>query len=160
MTAILLFHRNLTPVRITYKMENTTSDKAIYGAAAIMPPELRTQIETQLLAELPYYKLEKQNLRLDWSGSVNEGHQMKHPDGIIVSLSGILVLDEANNIVADGWMDFILEPDLFLPYWDHITTREGKKKLGEKQMPGIPKHVWKQIPIELREKYSGKKLRG
>ena len=85
---------------------------------------------------------------------------MKHPEGIIASFSGILVLDENNQIVADGWMEFIQEPDLFLPYWEHITTREGKKKLSEKQMPGIPKHVWKHIPMELREKYSDKRLKG
>ena len=125
-----------------------------------MSPELRELVENQLLAELPHYKLEKQNLKFDLSGSANEGHQMQHPDGIIASFSGILVLDENNAIVADGWMDFILEPDLFLPYWDHITTREGKKKLAEKQMPGIPKHIWKQIPMELREKYSDKRLKG
>src|SRR5688572_29019493 len=141
-------------------MENINSDKETYGAAALMSPELRELVENHLLAELPHYKLDKQILKFDWSGSANEGHQMQHPDGIIAGFSGILVLDENNAIVADGWMDFILEPDFFLAYWDHITTREGKKKLAEKQMPGIPKHVWKQIPEELRGKYKSKRMNG
>ncbi|MBK0404958.1 hypothetical protein I5M27_18350 [Adhaeribacter sp. BT258] len=141
-------------------MENINTDKETYGAAALMSPELRELVEKQLLAEFPHYKLNKTNLQFDWSGSANEGHQMQHPLGIIASFSGILVLDENKQIVADGWMEFILEPDFFLAYWDYITIREGKKKLSEKQMPGIPKHVWKQIPIELREKYSAKRLKG
>ena len=141
-------------------MENINTDKETYGAAALMSPELRELVETHLLSELPHYKLDKTNLKFDWAGSANEGHQMQHPVGIIASFSGILVLDENNHVVADGWMDFIMEPDLFLPYWDHITTREGKKKLSEKQMPGIPKHVWKQIPVELKGKYSEKRLKG
>src|SRR5687768_13445050 len=117
-------------------MESINTDKETYGAASLMSPELREMVEKQLLDELPNYKLDKPNLKFDWSGSANEGHQMQHPAGIIASFSGILILDENNILVADGWMDFILEPDLFLPYWDHITTREGKKKLAEKQMPG------------------------
>jgi len=141
-------------------MENIDSDKKTFGAAALMSPQLRELIEKQLLTELPNYKIEKPNLKFDWSGSVNEGHQVSHPAGIAASFSGILVLDENNQIVADGWMEFIQEPDLFLPYWEHITTREGKKKLSEKQMPGIPKHIWKQLPLELRVKYSDKRLKG
>lgn len=141
-------------------MENKDLDKKIYGAASLMSPELRESVEKKLLDELTNYKLEKENLKFDWSGSANEGHQMQHPAGIIASFSGILILDENNAIVADGWMDYIIDEDLFLPYWEHITTREGKKKLAEKQMPGIPKHVWKEIPIALREKYSGKRLKG
>jgi hypothetical protein len=137
-----------------------TTDKKTYGAASLMSPQLRELVEKQLLAELPNYKIENQNLKFDWSGSVNEGHQVSHPEGIAASFSGILVLDENNQVVADGWMDFIIDPDLFLPYWEHVTTREGKKKLSEKQMPGIPKHVWKQLPLELREKYSNKRLKG
>jgi hypothetical protein len=139
-------------------MEDT--DKRTYGAASLMSPGLRDQIEKKLLLELPYYKIDNAVLKFDWAGSVNEGHQVSHPEGIAASFSGILVLDENNQIVADGWMEFILEADLFLPYWEHITTREGKKKLSEKQMPGIPKHVWKQLPLELREKYSEKRLKG
>jgi hypothetical protein len=141
-------------------LENTDQDKKMFGAASLMSPQLRELVEKQLMAELPNYKIENKNLKFDWSGSVNEGHQVSHPEGIVASFSGILVLDENNQIVADGWMEFIQEPDLFLPYWEHITTREGKKKLSEKQMPGIPKHVWKQLPIELREKYSDKRLKG
>ena|SRR5688572_21164993 len=141
-------------------MEQLPSENKMFGAAALMTQELRNTVEKQLLAELHQYKLDTPNLKIDWSGSVNEGHQMQHPDGIIASFSGILVLNENNQIVADGWMEFILEPDFFLAYWDYITTREGKKKLREKQMPGIPKHVWKQIPEALREKYRDKRLKG
>ncbi len=141
-------------------MENTESDKKTFGAAALMSAELRELVEKQLLAELPHYKIEKQNLKFDWSNSTNEGHQMQHPLGIIASFSGILVLDENNAIVADGWLEFILDGEFFLAYWDHITTRDGKKKLSEKQMPGIPKHVWKQIPEELKISYTNKRMKG
>lgn len=140
--------------------ENINTDKRTYGAASLMSPELRKLVEKQLLAELPHYKLNKANLAFDWSGSVNESHQMQHPLGIIASFSGILVLDEKSQIVADGWLEFILEPGFFLAYWDYLTTREGKKKLSEKQMPGIPKHVWKQLPEELKAKYQPKRMTG
>ncbi|KAA9324958.1 hypothetical protein [Adhaeribacter soli] len=140
-------------------MENKTSATQHLGHSNVMGPELRKLVETQLLAELPHYKMDKPNLKIDWSNSQVEGHSTAYLDGTVENYSGILVLDENNQIVADGWMEFILEPDFFLAYWDHITTREGKKKLSEKQMPGIPKHVWKQIPEALKEKYSRKRLK-
>jgi hypothetical protein len=141
-------------------MGNTTSENRNLGHSDIMGPELRKLVEGQLLQELMHYKINKPNLKIDWSNSVVEGHSAAYLDGTVENYSGILVLDENNQIVADGWMEFILEPDFFLAYWDHITTREGKKKLSEKQMPGIPKHVWKLIPEELREKYSQKRMKG
>lgn len=130
------------------------------GTPAGMGSKLRTIIENQLLEDLRSYKIDKENLKFDWSNSASEGHKAEYLDGTVENFSGILVLDENGNIVADGWMEFILEPGFFLVYWDHITTREGKKKLGEKQMPGIPKQVWKKIPEELKSKYSKKRLKG
>ncbi|MFC5271134.1 hypothetical protein [Adhaeribacter terreus] len=138
-------------------MANTDSKTLKLGHSDAMGPELRVLVEKQLLEELKHYKLDLPNLKFDWSNSLVEGRSAKHLDGMVENYSGILILDENNQIVADGWMDFILEPEFFLAYWDHITTRDGKKKLAEKQMPGIPKHVWKQIPEALREKYSVKR---
>ena len=139
-------------------MENSETLKL--GHSDAMGPKLRELVEKQLLEDLKHYKIDQPNLKFDWSNSLVEGRSAKYLDGMVENYSGILVLDENNRIVADGWMDFILEPDLFLAFWDHITTREGKKKLAEKQMPGIPKQVWKQIPVELRGKYSEKRFKG
>ncbi|HSI91502.1 MAG TPA: hypothetical protein VK927_10330 [Adhaeribacter sp.] len=141
-------------------MSTASSEKNSKIYAGRMGPELQQLVEKQLLAELPHYKIEKQNLSFDWSGSTGEGRSAEYLDGTVENLSGVLVLDEAGNVVADGWMEFILEPDFFLAYWDHITTREGKKKLAEKQMPGIPKHVWKQLPEDLKHKFNKKRLKG
>ena len=139
-------------------MENIHTNKPNYGHSEAMGPELRALVEKQLLADLKHYKIELPNLKFDWSNSLVEGHSANYLDGMVENYSGILVLNENNQIVADGWMDFIMEPGFFLAYWAHITTREGKKKLAEKQMPGIPKHVWKQIPEELKAKYKGKRM--
>ena len=139
-------------------MKNTESEKINFGHSDAMGRELRALVEKQLLEELKHYKIDQPNLKFDWSNSLVEGRSANYLDGMIENYSGILVLNENNQIVADGWMEFILEPDFFLAYWDHITTREGKKKLSEKQMPGIPKHVWKQIPEELKAKYKAKKM--
>lgn len=128
------------------------------GHSEAMGPELRKLVESQLLEDLKHYKIDQPNLQFDWSNSLVEGHNVKYLDGLIENYSGILVLNENKQIVADGWMEFILEPDFFLAYWDHITTRGGKKKLAEKQMPGIPKHVWKQIPEELKKKNKEKRM--
>ena len=141
-------------------MENTISESQNLGHSDIMGPELRKLVETQLLEELPHYKIDKANLKFDWSNSQVEGHSAPYLDGTAENFSGILVLDENNQIVADGWMEFILDGDFFLAYWDFITTRDGKKKLSEKQLPGIPKHVWKQVPEELRWIFSKNRLKG
>lgn len=125
-----------------------------------MGPQLRELVEQQLLKDLKHYKIDQPNLKFDWFNSLVEGRSAKYLDGMIENYSSILVLDEANRIVADGWMEFLLEGDFFLTYWDHITTREGKKKLAEKQMPGIPKHVWKQIPEEIKGKFKEKRMKG
>ena len=138
-------------------MRNTNLN---FGHSDAMGPQLRELVEKQLLEDLKHYKIDQPNLKFDWSNSIVEGHSANYLDGLVENYSGILVLNENNQIIADGWMEFILEGDFFLAYWDHITTHEGKKKLAEKQLPGIPKHVWKQIPEALRGKYSDKRVKG
>jgi len=58
--------------------------------------------------------------------------------------SGILVFDAQDNLIADGWMDFIDCDNLFA-YWDIVTCWEGTNKLNEKLEFGTPKHVLDRI---------------
>src|SRR5687767_3178057 len=102
-----------------HKMGNTSSDSQNLGHSNAMGPELRKSVERQLLEDLKHYKLDLPNLKFDWANSLVEGRSANYLDGMVENYSGILVLNENNQIVADGWMDFILEPGFFLAYWDH-----------------------------------------
>jgi hypothetical protein len=47
-------------------------------------------------------------------------------------------------------MDFIHEGDFFLAYWDFVTVWQHNKKVFDKTKPGIPDHVWRQIPDKIQ----------
>ncbi len=80
-------------------------------------------------------------------------------DGSVENLSGIAVFDNLDNLVAEGWMEFITDGKFFLAYWEFLTTWDNGVKLKEKREVGIPSHVWRQIPDELKMNYKHKKLK-
>jgi len=138
-------------------MDKITPDYEDLGFADRMGPKLKSEVENQLLKDLEFYKISKDILKFDWSESCIEGHAANVLDGAVENFSGISVFDHSDNLVADGWMEFINEGELFIVYWEFVTTWDGNKKLKEKKEVGLPNHIWKKLPDEIKSKY--RKLR-
>jgi hypothetical protein len=71
-----------------------------------------------------------------------------------------LFYDINDNLTAEGWMEFVNGGEFFLAYWEFIETWDETQKLAEKKEIGIPKHIWRQIPDDLKpiwKKYRLKK---
>lgn len=79
-----------------------------YGFANQMGPRLRQLVEEQLMKDLQHYGISSQKMRFDWSESCIEGHAANYLDGSLENFSSISLYDEHNNVIADGWMEFIL----------------------------------------------------
>ena len=124
-----------------------------------MGPKLRTIVERQLAEDLKNYKIDKVNLKFDWSESCIEGYRTKYLDGSVENFSGIAVFDSQDNLLAEGWMEFIHDNDFFLTYWEFVTTWDNQKRLKNKREVGIPRHIWQQIPEELKTKHKDKRLK-
>lgn len=135
-------------------MDKITPDYENLGFADKMGPELKSEVENQLIKDLEFYKISEDNLKFDWSESCIEGHLASVLDGTVENFSGISVFDNLDNLVADGWMDFIFENELFIVYWEFVRTWDGNKKLKEKKEVGLPNHIWKKLPDELKLKYN------
>jgi hypothetical protein len=122
------------------------------GLSTKMGKELRSLVEKQLKEDLKNYGIQNEQLKFDWSESCIEGHDTEYLDGSVENFSGILVFDDKDNLVADGWMEFIHEPNFFLAYWDLVTTWNNEKLLKKKDF-GLPEHIWTKVPEEIRSRY-------
>jgi hypothetical protein len=138
-------------------MNKTKPNFKDLGFADSMGPKLKSEVENQLIDDLKFYKITKDDLKFDWSESCIEGHVTDFLDGSVENFSGISVFDNSDNLVADGWMEFIHENDFFIAYWEFVSTWDGNKKLKEKKEVGLPNHIWKKLPDEIKTKY--RKLR-
>jgi len=56
-------------------------------------------------------------------------------------------------------MEFIHEGNFFLAYWEFVTTWNIDKQLQEKRVSGIPDHVWRQIPDDIKPVYKKDKTK-
>lgn len=121
-----------------------------FGMSDQMGPKLRSLVEKQLIEDLKFYGIDKIDLRFDWSESCVEGHCFDHLDGTLENFSGIGVFDNMDHLIAGGWMEYILEDDFFLAYWEFVTTYEKSKVIKEKRDVGIPDHIWQQIPNQYK----------
>ena len=139
-------------------MTNNLPDYKNLGFSETMGQKLREEVERQLIDDLRNYGIEKTNLRFDWSESCIEGKTANFLDGTVENFSGISVYDNQNSLVADGWMEFILENETFIVYWEFVTVWGDKNKLKEKTNAGIPSHIWTKIPNELRTLYQTKRM--
>ena len=129
------------------------------GFSSPMGPQLRKLVEKHLIIDLRHYNTDKLNLRFDWSESCMEGHDAIYLDGYLENYSSIALFNEANCLVADGWMDFVLAGDFFLVYWDFLTTWNEEKQLPDKSHPRIPEHVWLQIPDDIKGIYKNERMK-
>ena len=117
-----------------------------------MGPQLRTEVEEQLLTDLRSYDLDSSSLRIDWSNACGEGHCTQAIDGNLESLSDVSVIDDEGQVVAEGWMDFVHgggDNPLFV-FWFFLRIRKGKRWLKVKSQPNIPLHVWERLPDSTR----------
>jgi hypothetical protein len=123
------------------------------GLSCSMGVELRELVETHLLQDLKNYGIDQSNLKFDWSDSCIEGHGSSFLDGRLENYSGIVVYDQSDRLVADGWMEFVQEGDFFIAYWEFIGTFDNQRIVGQKEEPGIPEHIWVQLPDDIKPRY-------
>ena len=133
-------------------------DFVALGDADCMGPKLRALVESQLVGDLQKYGVRGDGFRFDWSEACIEGHRTELLDGSVENFSGITVYDLENNLIADGWMEFIHEGDFFHSYWEFVRTWKGEQKLKEKKDVGIPEHIWKLIPESVRNQNRSERL--
>lgn len=127
-----------------------------YGLSISMGKLLRKEVETQLMNDLTKYSIDTtKRLNFDWSDSCIEGRCANYLDGSVDCFSGIELFDNNDNLIVDGWMDFICEKtyDIFIVYWDFLSIYENGKRVKIKETPGIPSHIIEILPDKLKEKY-------
>jgi hypothetical protein len=134
------------------------------GYSEPMGQQLRHLVEQQLLRDLQLYGIETTGWQFDWSESCGEGHSSYHLDGYLENYSGIALYNSNDAAVADGWVDFIHEGSFFLAYWQFLNVctldvYEGTGRAAPKSRPGIPDHVWQQIPTDISAKYQKDRLK-
>lgn len=139
-------------------MQKTKPNYHDLGLSSSMSTRLRSLVEKQLLLDLKNYSKGFENLKFDWSESCIEGHESNHLGGYLENFSGIAIYNTDEKLIADGWMDFIHEGDFFLAFWDYITIWHDQERIFEKAKPGIPNHIWNQIPEEIRWIYIKNRL--
>lgn len=123
------------------------------GFSDCMGPQLRDFVERQLLGDLCNYILPETraslaNLHLDWTDSCVEGHRTSWLDGEIENFSGIAIFDQDQNLIAEGWMDFI-ETDTGLEvFWWSLHGPALKSR--SEDVNKVPRHIWDRLSDEVR----------
>ena len=123
-----------------------------------MGSKLRALVESHLVDDLRHYGVSHPELRFDWSDICIEGHSTDHLDGSVENFSGIVVFDNKGEVVADGWMEFVHQRTFFLAYWEFVRSWDGDRKRDVKDKPGIPLHVWKQLPDSIRTEHKAQRI--
>lgn len=134
-----------------------------FGASEIMGPLLRKFVEQQLIEDIRNYKVLDDDLKFDWSKSCGEGHSIDYLDGILENFSYVTILDAKNDLVAEGWTDFIdnyFDLDSakkVIVFWDYIAVFNGSDKIIDKTSPGIPDHIWERLEEKYKSIYKANK---
>lgn len=143
-------------------METSKPNYIDLGLSLCMGPKLRKFVEKQLLQDLSFYTpdLEINELNFDWSESCIEGHDLDFLDGSLENFSGITIFNKKNELVAEGWMEFVHAGNNFMIiYWDFISIVVNKKLVDIKTKPGIPEHIWKIIPEEIKPTWENERMK-
>jgi hypothetical protein len=133
------------------------SDARGLGFSDCMGPQLRNLVERKLPDDLGNYLLPENglilsDLRFDWSDSCVEGHRTYWLDGEIENFSGIAIFDLEQNLIAEGWMEFIeTEAGLEVFWW---FLRGPTLKSQGKESNEVPTHIWDRLSDELRHDWS------
>jgi len=115
------------------------------GWSYIMGPKLRNLVENQLIEDLKYYNYNDTDLYFDWSKSCIEGRTTTYLDGSVENFSGISLYNNADELIAEGWMEFIHNENHFKAYWDLLLFKNHH--MIEKAEFGIPNHIKDFIAI-------------
>ena len=109
--------------------------------ASRMGAVLRLEVERQLLADLANYQAEEtEALSIDWSNPCEEGHCTRFLDGILESMSDVVVIDSHGRMIAEGWFDFVhggneLPLHIFWIYLNLIENGESKEVELDSDIP-------------------------
>lgn len=123
------------------------------GFSNIMGNKLRNKVEEQLINDLMEYGIKENRFKFDWSESIIEGKRTAYLDGEVENFSGIKVYDANDEMVAEGWMEYLYDENesFFIAFWEFLSIyREGKENEIKKES-GIPAHVLSKLPKYTRE---------
>lgn len=125
-----------------------------FGLSYPMKERLRKEVERQLSDDIKHYGINNEILKYDWSESCIEGRCSKVFDSYIDNFSDIKVFNSMDEIIAEGWIDFIHEEqyDLLIVYWDQLNLYVNGKQKEVKRF-GIPDYIYQKLPDVLKKKY-------
>jgi len=130
------------------------------GMAQVMGTQLLQQVAKQLLDDLGNYGIiSTENFSISWAESEGEGNWAKYLDGEIENFSYLTILDANAQAIGQGSMDFILleEEAFLLVYWNSLYFIHPE--FQGKTTPGIPDHIWKQIPATYKGIYEADRIK-
>ncbi|MEK3905286.1 hypothetical protein [Paenibacillus sp. FSL R7-0179] len=130
------------------------SEHSHFSFADCMGIQLKAEVERQLIEDLKWYGHIQDKYRFDWSDCCIEGHRTKYLDGAVENFSNIMVFDANDELVADGWMEFIHEDVLFIAYWEFLSEYLAGKEKVLKKDSGLPMHIYNQLPDPIKLKYN------
>jgi hypothetical protein len=112
------------------------------------------EVERQLLEAAHHYGITGDDLSIDWSKAVGEGHSLYFWDGWIENQSDVGVTDSHGAAIAGGWIEFVVFPEETLHvYWDSFwVMREGKWR--DISRSGLPLYVWQRLPDAAKDQYA------
>jgi hypothetical protein len=126
--------------------------------ADCMGKKLKTEVEKQLSEDLKFYGVIHDIYKFDWSDCCIEGNRTKYLDGEVENFSSIFVFNANDEIVAEGWMEFIHENDVFIAYWEFLDRYQDDKEIPLKSKCGIPLHIYSQLPEVVKTNYKDQLL--
>jgi hypothetical protein len=134
-------------------MDAEDNDAKDLGFSDCMGPQLRAFVERQLLNDLRHYispdpRPSFADFRFDWSDSCIEGHRTSWLDGQVENFSGIAIFDREQNLIAEGWMDFIETHEGLEVFWWFLHGPALKPPRGEANK--VPRHIWERLSDEVR----------
>lgn len=142
---------------LTYGYITIIPDYGDVGLSYSMKDKLRREAERQLSEDIRLYSVVNEILKYDWSESCFEGKSAFVLGSYIDRYSGVKIFNLNDEIIAEGWIDYIYEQryNIFIVYWDRLELYENGG-LREIKEFGVPEHVLKKLPDELKIKYEKK----
>jgi hypothetical protein len=117
------------------------------GMSISMGNQLRIFIEEQLINDLNFYHKFIGELRFDWSESCVEGEDLKYLDGSLDRYSGIMIFNSNDELIADGWMDFVFlcDRNQLIVYWIYLTLYVNGNEINAINSQELENHVQELI---------------
>jgi hypothetical protein len=119
-----------------------------YGLSTTMGVQLREFVEQALLNDLEHYPIDESisELQFDWSYSCIEGRSGAYLDGSFSNYSDISLYNKKDELVIEGWLEFI-HKDALIIFWDFLDIyKDGVLVYEKPDKPSLPIHIRKQLP--------------